>query len=316
MKGVALPRWAPLGAALLVGCGGGEGHELVVYTGLDAPTTAAMEERFEAAHPLVDVRVVRMAPREALLRLSGTDPEPADVWWGAPVGVLADAAGRGLLAETHPSWAGRGVAGFADAHDRWHGTRGTPFVFAFNRDEIARSRMPRDWVDLFHPRWFQEVLLPDPQEHTPTGVLLGWWIVGEEDRTDDPEAGFDWLRRLDGAVADYPSDVAGVLARLRTGDGSVAVLPLEDVEMAMEEWPWLDYTVPESGSPFFVEGVAVLAASPAPPLAEAFVEGIEAQEVPGSVVPLAADYRRIEEGLTAWLRRWRQEIRGAAVSLP
>ena len=174
-----MPRVFPAGvvvaaALAAAGCEVGREHLLVVYTHLDATLVEAVEEGFEAAHPDVDVRMVALSAEDALQRLRAEKGgSQADVWWGASPQDLEVAAAEDLLQASSPSWADPAPNDASAVSHAWHTVGASPFVFAFNVEETARSRMPRDWRDLFHPRWAGDVLLPDPLAHTATALLMG-----------------------------------------------------------------------------------------------------------------------------------------------
>lgn len=329
-----LARWVPAGvlavAALAAGCEAGPEGVLVVYTPLDAPLVEAVEDGFEAAHPDVDVRMVALSGGHTLERLRAEKGgSQADVWWGATPRDLEAAAAEGLLEASSPSWAGSETGVASEAGAKWHTVAVSPFVFAFNVEETARSRMPRDWRDLFHPRWAGGVLLPDPLVHSATALLLGAWIVREEERTGDERAGFDWLLRLDRVAGDYAPDVDGVITRLRSGAGSVGILPLVEVTKARKDGrTWLEHTMPESGSPVVTMGAALLAGREPGPQAGAFLEylgGPEARAAseeagwltrPVGLTIWPVDHARLAADLDGWLERWRLEVRGLGGGLP
>jgi ABC-type Fe3+ transport system substrate-binding protein len=214
------------------------------------------------------------------------------------------------------------------AQGRWHVVGVSSFVFAFNVDRTARSRMPRDWADLFHQRWEAEVLLPDPEGHPATALLMSVWIDREARRTGDGDAGFDWLRRLDEFTAGYPVDANGVVDALRVGTGAIGVLPLAEVIRAGSGGlSWLKYTAPESGSPFVGLGVATLAGSAAPAQGEDFLEYLGGPETRAAMAaagwlenldgttPWPVDYGRVATNAEGWIERWSRSVRGASGAL-
>jgi ABC-type Fe3+ transport system substrate-binding protein len=143
--------------------------------------------------------------------------------------------------------------------------------------------------------------------------------------------------------------VGDVLFDLRSGDGLLAILPLAEVARAMrDDRPWLEYTLPEGGSPLDSRGVAVLAGNESPEQASAFLQflgseagqvaalqrgfwflgrsGFSASALPGEYPeeltavtafrPWSTDYTAMAARLPAWLEHWRMEIRGTANPLP
>lgn len=296
---------------------------LVVFTAMEGPVVEAVEDAFEAAHPDVDVRMVALSAGDAMTRIrEEKGGSQGDVWWGAPPRMLTAAADEGLLEAFTPSWVGDVVAGLPGDGEFWHAVSTSPFVFAFHEDHMARSRVPRDWMDLFHPRWADEVLLLDPAADGATAFLMGAWIAREEERTGSLDAGFDWLLRLDAATKSYATGMDRLLASLRAGDGTIAIVPLAALTQATgDRWPGVRYAAPESGSPWLVRGVALLAGLESRPQAEEFLEFLNG--LPGTATAdepdrnsFPVDYDHVSANLDEWLDRWRQDVRGMGSPRP
>ncbi len=322
-------------AAVAAACGdgAGRGRTLVVHASLPAEVLEHAEAAFEAAHPDVDVRIVEASPRETLEAL-GAGAAVVDVWWGAPGTLLETAAGRGLLAPQRPA----GVSG--GAAEPWRASLTTPFVIAFNREEVPLLDAPRDWIDLFHHAFAEEMVLLDPASSPEMGYFLGAMLVEALRDDDDLLRGFDWTRRLDGATGGYVREEPDVLRRLGSGDALLTILPRAAVERARhDDAPWLHYRIAESGAPVLARGIAIPARAPEPELARAFVELTETAEVatlvrlhtrwdpvhgavdparlpedfelpagPWRAFPLATD--TIARELDGWIDRWELEVRG------
>lgn len=313
---------------------------LVVYTSLAPDVHEAVAEAFEARHPGVDVRMALLDAETVLERLRADGGDQADAWWGAPVPALVTAASEGRLASASPTWSEEGAPrAVRDSLGRWVGLYAEPVVFAFHADHLSRSEAPRDWIDLFHFRWAEEVLVPDPEVAPEVAWLFADRIFRERRRTGQLIAGFDWLRRLDEAVLEYVSDPADVFRRLSIGEGRLAVVGLpEAVEARRGRYPEVEFFLPESGSPPLLRGAAVLAEAPEPELARAFLElvgdsstasavvdGAHLLPVRGGLPPEAGpDWPRGIEGegllqvpvdsvapeVEGWMRRWTREVRG------
>jgi iron(III) transport system substrate-binding protein len=307
---------ATLGLAVaLSACAEPGASVLVVHATVEPERTAEVERRFEDASPGVDVRIVRLPAEEALRRArSGGEGERADILWGLPIELLASVAAEGLLGGTSLD-VGEPTAP-TDAAGRWFALPDAePFVLAFDTREVARSRAPRDWGDLLHPRWAGEVVLVDPALDPRMRTLLGALIVEEVRRTGDELAGLDFLRGLDRATAVYAPDVRDVMRRLEIGEVSMTILPLAEAAAARAEGrDWLEHRVMESGAPALRPGIAIVAATPHPEAAASFVRLV--LDAPARAAALAnlelwpAAPDTLAERLDAWMERWRLEVRG------
>jgi iron(III) transport system substrate-binding protein len=337
MKGRS--TWILWTAAALSACGR-PAHVVVVYTPLDADVVGWAKRAYRDAHPDVDLRLVPMSSRDVLARLSTERADPAaGVVWGAPSWILAAAADEGLLAAELPPWASALAPDLRDRDGRWAASLLDPLVLAFNHDRLTRSRAPRDWIDLFHPRFAGELLLPEPGRDDGASVLLGAHAQASQASYGDILDAIDWFTRLDGQCRGYEADEKDLLMRLGRGvDGSVAPVRLSRAEAARRDGSAVEYVVPESGGPILVQGVAVVAGGPQPEAARAFVAWLGSPEVTsalarelhrvpataapdapelgwladaptalsGKIVPAGA----LAEHLDAWVARWRSDARG------
>lgn len=336
-----------LGAGLLLAaCAGEGGREVTLRVRTDLPDElrSYVERTFEEAHPTVDVRYSTGTPERSLDDVSASvapDEPPFDVWWGVPARTLEAAATDGLLTPYRPDWmesSGEARIGPARVDDAWQFLLTTPYVLAFNREELQLTRAPRDWLDLFHFRWTDDVEVLDPTRSEAGAWLVGSTVARYADSVG-VDVGFEWLTRLDGQVDAYAPDSEAAIAALRAGVSSVAILPRVEVERRRSQGDaWLYYRMPESGTPVLGLGVAIVDRTPALDAARAFVDHLggtdvatEAKrathwdpaygrvdegrippdfEIERSWSPYPLDGHAVSTGLDSWLERWEVEVRG------
>src|SRR5690606_20511978 len=113
-RGSARPSRRPAGGLLpagllvllLAACAGDGREPLIVYSPHGPDLLEDFEQRFEAAHPTIDLQWLDMGSQEVLDRVRSERANPqADVWYGGPSQLFAAAADDGLLAEFLPGWA-------------------------------------------------------------------------------------------------------------------------------------------------------------------------------------------------------------------
>jgi ABC-type Fe3+ transport system substrate-binding protein len=290
---------------MLAACGRAE--QVVVYTPLDTDALAWVESSFETANPHTDLRLIPVAPGDLIPRLeSHRDAPEADAVWGAPSWVLARAAGRGLLAETAPLWATAVPGAWKDPGGRWVGVSVDPVVFAVNHDSVSLGRAPRDWIDLFHPRWTDRVLVPEPGASETGSAILGTRAAESMEAYGDVLDAVDWFRRLDGVRSAYGDDDVELVRTLARGRAAVALVPLSVAQAAVEDSLPVAWVVPESGGPVVVRGVARVAGAPDPEAAGRFLAWLGSPDV---AVGMEAKLRRKpawvapEDALPEWLDR-------------
>jgi ABC-type Fe3+ transport system substrate-binding protein len=253
---------------------------VVAYVSTEPEITEWLEGAYAAAHPGETLRAEALAGAAALERLRAERAEPAaDVWVGAPSWLLATAAGEDLLASAPPSWAGAVPESMRDADGRWSGWVADPMVLAFNSDRTPRSRAPRDWIDVFHPRWSEDVLLPDPRGSRAMEAFIGTKVALETTGEGDDAPGFDWLARLDANRKAYVTDPDELVRRLGSGEAAVALLPLSLAEAAKESRRPVDFRIPESGAPTLVLGVGTVTGGPHPAAGATFLAWLGTPEV-------------------------------------
>lgn len=294
-------------------------RSLTVHSSLPAEATAVAEGLFEAEHPDVDVRIVA-SPSDVTLDILRGGGEQVDVWWGAPVTSLILAEGEALLGE-----------------QGWDEYLVSPFVIAFNRERLPLSEAPRDWIDLFHHAWADEIVLPDPATNVDMTQFLGAMLVESLREANDLDVAFDWALRLDRASR-YERDVDQIIRDLDRGQALLSILPRHVVETARRnDAPWLHYRAAEGPTPQLAQGVAVMRSASDPALAAAFVRTLRSSDVLTSAVlhthwapvgafdasVLPADFEldvtwepaapardTLAAELDTWLDRWEFEVRG------
>lgn len=315
-------RAASVGPALLAGglvlLAGGACSDpeatAVVYASpaLSAETLSWVEDAFHQTHPETWVRFETLPDDEVLTRLRDA-PLDADVWLGAPSWRLAGAAREGL------------VAG-------WSEVLADPVVLAFNTDSISRSRAPRDWIDLLHPRWSGELIIPEPGLVDGLTAVLLQHMWEAHARYGDADEGLDWFVRMDAWRASYPGDVGEAVRSLRLGHGTLALLPLSAAETCAAEGSCA-FRVPETATPVLIRGVGRVASSPHDGAARAFLDWLGTEEAIEGLVRLtgalpAGDLKRLDglvlDSIPAdsvapvadeWVERWRDNVRGRATQI-
>jgi iron(III) transport system substrate-binding protein len=314
---------------------------VVVYSPHGTAMLTDFEERFEAAHPQYDLQFLDLASQAVLDRLRAERANPqCDLWWGASAVTFAQAADEGLLEPHSPSWAATIPAEARDPQARWFGLYETPEVIVYNNAVLGEADAPRDWDDLLDPRWRGQILLRAPFESDTMRTIFGAIILKEWPKTDSPEAGYDWLRRLAANTKDYSPTWDAVLTSLNRREATLSVWNMPDVKRVVDERGYtLATRVPASGSPIVTDGIAVVKGAPHPQGAHALYEfvgtheslihaaekfyripirnDIERARLPGwiaeaAVERMSMDWERFRSGIRDWMTFWSAEIRGAA----
>lgn len=340
---MTISRLAPFAAAaFLAACGGGDSREvLTVYTPHERDMQRALEQRYEALHPDVDVQFVELGSQQILDRLRSEKANPqADVWFGAPATIFQDGARDSLLQRSAPSWAGALPADAKSPDGLWYGTYLTPEVIAYNSAAVPAAQAPADWDAVLDPRWKGKVLIRDPMASGTMRTIFAMFIARSLRSTGDTAAGWQWLRRLDGQTAQYVSDPSMLYHSLVRQEGLVTLWDQPDVAALKAKgaaWP-IAFTLPSSGTPVIVDAIGVVRGTRHQKAAEAFVEwaggpgeilaarrffrlparpDVPADSLPAElravkeqVKPEPLDWSLLQQKTGEWMHYWDEHVRG------
>ena len=300
----------------------------------------AFEARFEAAHPEYDVQFLDLPSQNIPERLRAERAGPqCDLWWGASAITFADAADEGLLEPFTPTWSGSIPAEARDRQNRWFGMYETPEVIVYNTAVVSEADAPRDWDDLLDPRWRGLILIRAPLGSDTMRTIFGAMILREWPKTNSPEAGYDWLRRLARNTKDYTPSWDALLTSLSRREAALTVWNMPDVKRVVDEKGYtLATRMPESGTPVVTDAIALVKGAPHPEAARVLYDYVGTPEslafaaerfyrvpvrrdldpaaLPAWVreleVPrMPMDWERFRRGIKDWMTHWNAEIRGA-----
>ena len=335
---------ASLLTALLLGlsaCSGGDGRTvLTVYSPHGSDLLTYYETEFERANPAIDVQWVDMGSPEVLERLRAEQANPqADIWFGAPAESFERAAKAGLLEPYRPTWADAVPVEARDPNDLWYGTYLTPEVIGYNSDAVSEAEAPRDWDDVLDPKWRGKILIRDPLASGSMRAIWGAMIARAIDSTGSPEAGYEWLRRLDANVKEYTFNPTILYEKLRRQEGVITLYNMPDLATLQERRGVpVKYVVPASGTPILVDAIAIVRGTRHPAEARRFYEFVTTPaalaeaarrfiripartDIPDdsltqlvrdartSIKPMPLDRALIAEHLDEWMRYWDSNIR-------
>jgi iron(III) transport system substrate-binding protein len=302
---------------LLTACGGGK-TPLVVYSPHGNYLLGLFEQRFEAAHPGVDVRWLDMGSQEVLDRLRAERINPqADVWFGGPATIFAAGVRDSVLEPFRPSWAASIDSAMRGPHDLYFAAYETPAVIIYARDAIKPADAPPDWDALLDPKWAGKVLIRDPIASGTMRAVWGMIIEREQRRTGDTAAGFAWLLRLDANTREYVLNGTMLDQKLVRQEGLISIWDLPDVLLNIRDGMQLAYVLPTSGAPVIPDAIGVVRGARHRELAREFVEYIgspEAQLLAARLVARLPARRDLPlDSLPAWVREVRARMKTADV---
>lgn len=311
---------------------------LVVYSPHGKELLTDMAAQFEQANIGVRVEWLDMGSQDVIDRLRSERANPqADVWWGGPSPLFMQAAREKLLRGYRPQWAAAVDTVHRGLDDMWYGTYLTPDVIMFNGDRLARHQAPQDWDELLDARWQQRLVLRDPLASGTMRTIFFAMIYRFYKITGSPAAGYDWLRRLDANTRTYTANPTLLYLALSRGEADLTLWNLPDVFLQREQYGYpFDYVLPRSGVPMVTEGIAIVAGSRQPELAERFYElvttpealvfaakkyyrlptrrDLDFSQIPPELDPrgfkaLPLDWQLFADSSAAWMQYWDAHIR-------
>ncbi|WP_409523547.1 putative 2-aminoethylphosphonate ABC transporter substrate-binding protein [Nitrincola sp. MINF-07-Sa-05] len=265
--------------------------ELTVYTAVESDDLQKYAERFNLAHPDIQIRWVRDSTGVMTARLMAEKENPrADVIWGLAATSLLLLDNEGML---HP-YAPKGVEKldpkFIDGNETpaWVGMDAWVAAICYNTIEGERQGvpMPTSWEDLTRPEYEGHVIMPNPSS-SGTGYLdvASWMQLWGEDKA------WEYMDKLHNNVSRYthsgsaPCNLAGSgeavvgvsfafrAARLKSQGAPVEVVfPSEGLGWDMEAAAivngtknleaaktLMDWAVSQDANELYNEGYAVVA---------------------------------------------------------
>jgi iron(III) transport system substrate-binding protein len=293
---------------LLAGCSNSNGKSgLVVYSTHGKELLSAFESSFEAEHPGIDVRWLDMGSQDVLDRVRSERENPqADIWWGAPSTIFQQGEKEGLLQVYRPSWAEKVKPEARSSRDFWYGTYETPEVIAYNNAALKPEEVPQDWDDLIDPKWRNKIILRDPLASGTMRTIFCAMIL-RLDHNGSPDAGYEWLRKLDANTKDYVANLTLLVQKIARQEAVLTLWNLPDIELQRNQYHYpLSFVIPKSGTPVVTDGIAIVNGAKHQAPAQLFYEHVTSAQ---SLIVAANKFYRIpcrtditREALPDWIR--------------
>jgi ABC-type Fe3+ transport system, periplasmic component len=285
--------WAVAIAVMAISACRSDGRTvLTVYSPHGKELLDYLEQGFEKAHPTIDVQWVDMGSQEVLERIRAEAANPqADVWFGAPAEAFDRATKENLLQPYRPTWAAAVDSEARDAGGHWYGTYLTPEVIAYNSAAVTDADAPKDWDDILDPRWKGKILIRDPIASGTMRAIFGAIMARSMAQTGKPDAGYEWLRKLDASTRDYVLNPTILYQKLGRQEGVITLWDMPDIATLQERTHIpVKYVIPASGTPLLVDGIALVRGSKHPVEAKLYYEYVT---TPEAMIAAADQFLRI-----------------------
>jgi iron(III) transport system substrate-binding protein len=296
------------GALTAAACSDDGRTVLTIYSPHGKDLLGYYEQEFEKANPDVDVQWVDMGSQEVLERLRAEAANPqADLWFGAPSESFERAAKENLLEPYSPTWASAIPPEARDSAARWFGTYLTPEVIGYNSAAVSDADAPKDWDDVIDPKWRGKVIIRDPIASGTMRAIFGAIIARSVAQTGSPEAGYEWLRKLDANTREYTVNPTIMYTKLGRQEGVITLYNMPDMAHLEQRLKMpVKYSIPTSGTPLLVDAIALVRGTKRAAIAKRYYEFVT---TPEALVVAADSFMRIparrdipNERLPAWIR--------------
>ncbi|MEV0049003.1 extracellular solute-binding protein [Saccharopolyspora shandongensis] len=295
-------------AGVTAGCGltpAGGDSGLTIYTARDKALAESVVKDFEAAYPEYQgkVRILTLGAQEASERVSAEKGRPqADIWWGGSQQQFTQAANADLLAPVPDQVRDRVPERYRDAQGRWVGEMVLAEVVFYNDQMLTPEQAPKDWDDLIKPEYRDKIVVRDV---AASGTMRSIYsaMITRNGGGENPEPGYEWLRKLDANTKVYAANPTDLYLRIQRQEAPISVWNLQDVMLQQKKTgaPFKPVAT-TSGVPQLIDGIAKVKGGPNSAAADKFLDfllGVEKQK------QLAEEYFQIptveQAGQPSWL---------------
>lgn len=257
--------------------------QLTVYTAVESDDLQKYAERFNEAHPDIEIRWVRDSTGVITARLLAEKDNPqADVIWGLAATSLLLLDGEEMLKPYAPAGLERLDPKFVDAaysrdgeDPAWVGMDAWVAAICYNTVEGERMGVPQptSWEDLTRPEFQGHVIMPNPNS-SGTGYLdvASWMQLWGE------EQGWDYMDRLHDNISRYTHSGSAPCSLAATGETVVGVsFAFRGARLKSQGAP-IELVFPDEGLGWDMEAAAIVAGTDKREAAETLLDWAVSRE--------------------------------------
>ncbi|MHA7290356.1 extracellular solute-binding protein [Arthrobacter sp. MDT3-24] len=248
---------------------------LTIYTARDKALATEVIADFEKANPKYagKVQLLTLGAQEALERVKAEKSNPqGDIWWGGTQQQMQQAAAEQVLSPAPKDVIDAVPAEQRDADGLWVGEMKLAEVIFYNKDMLTADQAPKDWDDLISPAMKDKIAIRDVLASGTMRSIYAAMIDRQFDAAGSPDAGYEWLKKLDANTKVYAANPTDLYLRITRQEAAVTAWNLQDVMLQIknQKAPFTP-VVPASGAPMLIDGVAKIKDGPSPAGADAFL---------------------------------------------
>ncbi|HYH76938.1 MAG TPA: extracellular solute-binding protein [Arthrobacter sp.] len=255
---------------------------LTIYTARDKALATEVIADFEKANPNYagKIQLLTLGAQEALERVKAEKSNPqGDIWWGGTQQQMQQAAAEQVLAPAPKDVIDAVPAEQRDADGLWVGEMKLAEVIFYNKDMLTADQAPKDWDDLISPAMKDKIAIRDVMASGTMRSIYAAMIDRQFDAAGSPDAGYEWLKKLDANTKVYAANPTDLYLRITRQEAAVTAWNLQDVMLQIQNQkaPFTP-VVPASGAPMLIDGVAKIKDGPSPAGADAFLSFLMSEE--------------------------------------
>jgi iron(III) transport system substrate-binding protein len=235
-----------------------QAEELTVYTAIEADDLKKYAERFNEAHPDIEIQWVRDSTGIITAKLLAEKDNPqADIIWGVAATSLLMLKNEGMLEPYAPKGVEQLDPRFVDSASppTWTGMDAYTGVICFNTVEAERLGLPKptSWQDLIDPVYQGHIVMPNPNS-SGTGFLdVSSWLqlFGEEEA-------WNYMDALHQNIAAYTHSGSKPCRQAAAGEIPIGISLEFRAARLKEEGAPIDIIVAEEGIGWEMEATAIM----------------------------------------------------------
>lgn len=267
--------------------GAAQAGTITVYTSLEEDEIKDYVAQAKKDMPDVTVNVLRLSTGDLGPRILAEAKNPQhDVVWGWALTNVMDPRISALL----EPYAAKGSEKLDETYraldNKWFAATGYMAAFCVNTEALKAKNLPvpTTWQDLTNPIYQGEVVMPNPVS-SGTGYLQIAALL----QSKGNEKGWDFLKSLDGNIAQYTKSGSRPCKAARTGEYAIGVSLAFAAMQSIEEGYPVKMVIPSDGAGYELEASGLMAASKNKADAQRFLDWT----LSGSAATLYTKYKEI-----------------------
>ncbi|MDH2435911.1 ABC transporter substrate-binding protein [Pokkaliibacter sp. MBI-7] len=230
--------------------------EITVYTALEEDEIKEYLQQAQQDLPDIKVNVLRLSTGDLGPRILAEASNPQnDVIWGWALTNMMDPRINKLLDPYQAKGEDTLPASDRDAQGKWFAATGYMAAFCVNTEALKEKNLPvpTSWQDLTNPIYKGEVVMPNPVSSGTGYLQVAALLQGKGE-----EAGWNFLKSLDGNIAQYTKSGSRPCKAARTGEYAIGASLAFAAMQSIEEGYPVKMIIPSDGAGYEMEASGLM----------------------------------------------------------